>query len=144
MNPPLKPYPDPSSLLPHSGPMVLIDAIRAVGDDCNSISCETVLSNPAFFGDESGAPIPWGIEIIAQACAILISMRKRDSGITQGRLLKCKSFDFVTTHLPFRRSLVVSAQCKLEGSNGLWTFVGSISDASGFVFINGDMNILVQ
>lgn len=144
MNPPLKPYPTPSSLLPHSGPMVLINEIQAVGDDYDTISCQTVLSDPAFFGDESGAPIPWGIEIIAQACAILISMRKRDSGITQGRLLKCKSFDFHATHLPYHRSLVVSAQCKLEGSNGLWTFVGSISDSSGSVYINGDMNILVQ
>lgn len=144
MNPPPETYPDPSTLLPHSGPMVLIRKIQTIGSGCDSIACQTGFSDPAFFGSETGVPIPWGIEIIAQACAILISIRKRDSGITQGRLLKCKSFTFHTTHLPFHTSLMVSAQCKSEGSNGLWTFEGSIADASGLVFINGDMNILVQ
>lgn len=131
-----------AELLPHSAPMVLIDRIQDFGD--NDISCVSIFRNPDFFKSPTGVPITWGIEIIAQACAIFVSINMYGTGITQGRLLKCKYFDCNEAELPYNKPLIIEATRTVTGASGLWMFEGRIKPAEGRPYLEGEMSILVK
>ncbi len=130
-----------SELLPHSEPMVLIDAIENLSSE--TITCRACYKDTGFFRSKSGVPIPWAVEIIAQACALFVSIREYESGITQGRLLKCRQFRCNTAFLPYDHDFRIEAQLTLAGDSGLWLFKGAITDQKQQVMASGDLNLLV-
>ncbi len=83
------------------------------------------------------------VEIIAQACALFVSIRQYGTGITQGRLLKCRSFEFPNPTLPYDTTFTIEARLKLAGDSGLWMFEGSMMDENNRIWASGDMSILV-
>jgi len=131
-----------SELLPHSGPMVLIDRITHLSSE--SIICNARYENSGFFQCKFGVPVPWAVEIIAQACALFVSINQYGSGITQGRLLKCRQFHFRVPFLPYQTEFQVESNLTLAGDSGLWLFKGSISDDCQQVLAQGDLSILVK
>lgn len=130
------------SLLPHTPPLVLLKRISEL--EAESIRCETCFANDGFFQDPEGVPVAWAVEIVAQACAVMVAIQCYGSGITQGRLLKCRSFEFFASHLPFDVLLEVDAKLTMKGDSGLWFFSGTITDTVGTVFAKGEMTIQVQ
>lgn len=130
------------SLLPHTPPLVLIDRIVQLEQD--AITCEVNFPNDGFFRDSAGIPVAWSVEILAQACALFVSIQCYGTGITQGRLLKCRCFEFFTSHLPYESLLKVSTKLTMAGDSGLWFFTGDLRDANGTVFASGEMSIKVQ
>jgi len=131
-------------LLPHTPPMVLLDKVISLDTENQSVSCSAYYENDGFFNDAQGVPIPWTVEIIAQACALFVSVSMFGTGITEGRLLKCRSFRFHKSHLNYDRPYAVYAKLKLTGDSGLWIFDGQIADSQGDIWANGDMSILVK
>ncbi len=130
------------SLLPHTPPLVLLDRIVKLAAE--SIRCETRFVNDGFFQDAEGVPVAWAVEIVAQACAVMVAIQCYGSGITQGRLLKCRSFEFHAAHLPYDALLEVDARLTMKGDSGLWFFSGAITDPAGTQLAEGEMTIQVQ
>ena len=131
-------------LLPHNPPMVLLNKVLSLDAEKQSISCSACFGNDGFFGNSLGVPIPWTVEIIAQACALFVSVSLFGTGITEGRLLKCRSFRFQKSYLRYDQTYVVDAKLKLAGDSGLWIFDGQITDSHGEIWAIGDMSILVK
>jgi predicted hotdog family 3-hydroxylacyl-ACP dehydratase len=122
--------------------MILLDRILSLEND--DIRCACRYTDPGFFGCEDGVPICWALEIIAQACAAWVSIHARESGVTQGRLLKCRTFSLCQPHIPYNRNLIAQARRKLCGSSGIWIFEGSLNDEQGACYAHGELTLLVQ
>lgn len=125
--------------LPHKDPMILIDHVRSISP--SAIDCMSKPGTIGFYRCDRGIPIAWGIEIIAQACALFISFRAKGSGMTKGRLLKCRTFDFHQSHIPYGISFAVLARPIVQGSSGISIFEGSISGPDGIPYLTGELTL---
>jgi predicted hotdog family 3-hydroxylacyl-ACP dehydratase len=114
--------PDIRSLVPHAGPMVLLDRVVAVDEEslCAEleIKCDTLFCD----GKEVGAWI--GVEYMAQAIAAhagyLASLRGESAKI--GFLLGSRRYECNRPSFIVGEVLQVSVQRALQGENGLGAF----------------------
>jgi predicted hotdog family 3-hydroxylacyl-ACP dehydratase len=95
-------------LLPHGPPMLLLDAVDAVDDDCLVASVTIRPDSP--FARSEGVPAHIGIELMAQACGALAGFLSLEAGepVRVGFLMGARSASFRREWFAFGERLTVS------------------------------------
>jgi len=122
--------PDIRTLVPHGGPMCLLD--RVVASDADTLVAEVAIHGASLFYSQPMQGVgSWvGIEYMAQAVAAHAGwLAKRDGGtVRPGFLLGSRRY---STHSPlFANGQVLQVKVKMEmrGDNGLGAYECSIAD----------------
>jgi predicted hotdog family 3-hydroxylacyl-ACP dehydratase len=122
--------PDIRELVPHAGPMCLLDRVATA--DADSLAAEVAVHEESLFYSAAAQGVgSWvGVEYMAQAVAAHAGwLARRDGGqVKVGFLLGTRRF---STHSPlFARgqALRVSVKMEMRGDNGLGAYECSIAD----------------
>lgn len=118
-------------LLPHAGPMVLLDEVLAVGDETVR-AVATVRRDGLFAGPhEPGVPAWVGMECLAQAIAAWSGFHERARGqaVHPGFLVGARSFHSSVGTIPYGVVLTVEAERLLEDGEGIGVFDGRVTGA---------------
>lgn len=118
-------------LLPHAGPMVLLDRIVAIGDE-TVCAVVTVRRDGLFAGPhEAGVPAWLGMEYLAQVIAAWSGFHKRARGraVHPGFLAGAWAFHSSVGTLPYGVVLTVEAERLLEDGEGIGVFDGRVTGA---------------
>ncbi len=113
---------DIEHVVPHRGPMCLLDRVlECSGDD---ISAEVEIRADALFAGPEGVPAWVGIEYMAQAVAAWAGCRARAAGREPaiGFLLGSRRYEAFQPHFAIGRTLRVEAHREVLGDNGLGAF----------------------
>lgn len=125
--------PDLRDLLPHSGPMVLLDRLVAVDDE--SLCAEVrVRADSLFFLD--GAVGGWvGLEYMAQAIGAFAGYRARRRGepVRIGYLLGTRRYECKQPSFALGSRLEIYVKRVLQSEDGLAAFDCRINDENGLV-----------
>ena len=123
--------PDIRELLPHSGPMVLLDRVVAFADD--SLCAEVrVREDSLFYRD--GAVGAWvGLEYMAQAIGAYAGYRARLRGepVSIGYLLGTRHFQSTRPNFGLGSLLKISVKQVFQSAQGLAAFDCVIDDEYG-------------
>jgi len=111
-----------STLLPHAGNLILLDAVQHVDDDSLTASA-TVKPCPYSLPDGS-LPAWVGLELMAQAVGAWAGYQARQTGhaVQLGFLLGTRRYDHYTGHFPPGTTLTVTAQRSLVDASGMGVF----------------------
>ena len=109
-------------VVPHAGPMCLLDEIVSFGDNC--LLATLRIRTDALFFDGAGVPAWVGIEYMAQAVAALAGIRARQRGepVQIGFLVGSRRYHCNCSEFPLDSTLEISVEQLIEGSNGLNVF----------------------
>lgn len=122
-------YSEIRSLLPHAGPMVLLD--RVVSADAQALCAEVVISTDSlFYSEAEGGVGSWvGVEYMAQAIGAHAGLQAQLAGreIRIGFLLGARKYAARVDAFAAGSVLHVRAQHVLRGENGLSAFDCSIA-----------------
>lgn len=125
--------PDLRDLLPHSGPMVLLDRLVAADDE--SLCAEVrVRADSLFFVD--GAVGGWvGLEYMAQAIGAFAGYRARRRGepVRIGYLLGTRRYECKQPSFALGSRLEIYVKRVLQSEDGLAAFDCRINDENGLV-----------
>jgi predicted hotdog family 3-hydroxylacyl-ACP dehydratase len=118
------------ALLPHSGPMVLLDRVVAVDEE--SLSAEVTIKLGDMFCDSAGVGAWVGIEYMAQAIGAYAGYVARLCGapIRLGFLLGTRRYDCNRPRFSVGSVLRVSVKRTFQGENGLASFECEIEDVA--------------
>lgn len=113
---------DVESLVPHKGPMCLIDSVVDAGEDWIIARAEIRADN--MFVQDQGVPAWVGIEYMAQAVSALAGLRQRKnrSDVKLGFLLGTRKYSTERAFFEVGSVLQIKAQEVLLGENGLGAF----------------------
>ena len=108
-------HPPIASLVPHSGPSVLLDRVVERRDD--GILCRVEIRPGMLFVDHAGLPSIVSIELMAQAIAAYAGYLRRDSGdrIENAFLLSCRDLTLATPRFEVGDVLDVEATVAWNG-----------------------------
>jgi 3-oxoacyl-[acyl-carrier-protein] synthase-1 len=122
--------PPVADLLPHSGPMVLLDRLVSVDDD--DLCAEVAIRPDSMFCDGAAVGAWVGIEYMAQAIAAHAGWlaRRRGDPVKVGFLLGSRKYEAGVPAFGVGSVLHVHAHRALQGDNGLGAFECLI-DAGG-------------
>lgn len=120
--------PDIRTLLPHAGPMVLLDRVVSVDDE--NLCAEVTIKSGALFCDDIGVGAWVGIEYMAQAIGAYAGYRARQRGepIRLGFILGTRHYDSNRSIFAAGSVLRIAVKRVLEGENGLASFDCEIFD----------------
>jgi predicted hotdog family 3-hydroxylacyl-ACP dehydratase len=123
--------PDIRSLLPHSGPMVLLD--RVVAADEESLCAEVRIRQDSLFCNADGVGAWVGLEYMAQAIGAYAGYkaRLRDDPIRVGFLLGTRRYECRQPLFAVGSLLKVYAKRIFQSENGLASFECHIDDENG-------------
>ncbi|MCX7220047.1 MAG: 3-hydroxylacyl-ACP dehydratase [Burkholderiales bacterium] len=123
-------YPALRELVPHSGPMVLLDKVLLADEE--SLSAEVTIWASSMFCDGSGVAAWVGVEYMAQAIAAHAGFlaRQRGDAVKVGFLLGARRYQASTALFALGSVLVVRITRVLQGENGLAAFECSIHDSA--------------
>jgi predicted hotdog family 3-hydroxylacyl-ACP dehydratase len=125
--------PDIRDLMPHSGPMILLDRLVAADDE--SLCAEVrVRANSLFFVD--GAIGGWvGLEYMAQAIGAFAGYRSRLRGepVRIGYLLGTRHYECKQPSFALGSRLEIYVKRVLQSQDGLAAFDCRIDDDTGMV-----------
>lgn len=119
--------PPVAEVVPHSGAMLLLDALLHADEDRCTVRATV---RPAqLFTDAAGMPGWVGIEYMAQAIAAWAGMRDRRAGRLPGIgfLLGSRRYACDVPAFPVGSELTISVQAELTGDNGLGQFACSLA-----------------
>ncbi|WP_338765268.1 hotdog family protein [Massilia sp. METH4] len=122
-----------ADLLPHSGKMVLLDAVVSAGDD--DLCAEVTIRPDSMFSDGSAVGAWVGIEYMAQAIAAhagWLALRRGDP-VKVGFLLGSRKYEAKVPAFAAGSVLRVHAHRALQGENGLGAFECRIEQGGGTV-----------
>ncbi len=112
-------YPPIAELIPHAGPMMLLDRVINIGQD--SLSTEVTIRPEALFcdGEKVGAWV--GIEYMAQTIAALSgwSAYQLKQPVRIGFLLGTRQYVSHTPWFKVGQTLQIHAQREIDGNNGV-------------------------
>jgi len=122
--------PDVRSLLPHSGPMVLLDRVISVDEE--SLCAEVTIKRGDLFCDEDGVGAWVGIEYMAQTIGAYAGYRARLRGepIKLGFLLGTRRYDCDLPRFAVGSVLRISVRREVESEAGLASFRCEIVDTA--------------
>lgn len=122
--------PDVRELVPHAGPMVLLD--RVVSVDKDMLCAEVAIGPQTLFCDGQGVGSWVGIEYMAQAVAAFAGYEARQRGepVRVGFLLGSRRYECARPAFAMGSRLHVHVQRTLQGENGLGAFECRIEDAA--------------
>lgn len=132
--------PDIRTLVPHSGPMVLLD--RAVSADEESLCAEVRIRSDSLFCVD-GAVGAWiGLEYMAQAIGAYAgyAARLRGEPIKVGYLLGTRCYECRRPDFPVGTLLRIHVKRILQSENGLGSFECRIEDESGLL-ASGNLSV---
>ncbi|TWI66338.1 putative hotdog family 3-hydroxylacyl-ACP dehydratase [Pseudoduganella lurida] len=111
-----------SELLPHSGPMVLLDRLVSAGED--DLCAEVAIRADSMFCDGQSVGSWVGIEYMAQAIAAHAGWlaRQRGDGVKVGFLLGSRKYEAAVPAFTVGGVLRVFTHRALQGDNGLGAF----------------------
>ena len=123
--------PDIRSLVPHAGPMVLLDRVLAVNE--NSLCAEVLIRPDSLFCSADGVGAWVGIEYMAQAIAAHSghAARLRGEPVKVGFLLGSRRYECQRPSFAVGSLLRVEVRCLLFADNGLGSFACRIDDEAG-------------
>lgn len=119
------------TLLPHAGPMVLLDRVLMVGDE-NVRAVATVRRDGLFAAPAArGVPAWLGMEYLAQAIAAWSGFHERARGrpVSPGFLVGARKFRSSDGVLPYGVVLTLEAERLMEDGEGIGVFDGRVSGA---------------
>jgi predicted hotdog family 3-hydroxylacyl-ACP dehydratase len=122
--------PDVRELVPHAGPMVLLD--RVLGVDTDTLCAEVAIGPHTLFCNGQGVGAWVGIEYMAQAVAAFAGYEARQRGepVRVGFLLGSRRYECARPAFAIGSRLHVHVQRTLQGENGLGAFECRIEDES--------------
>ena len=125
--------PDIRSLLPHSGPMVLLD--RVISADEESLCAEVRIRQNSLFCNADGVGAWVGLEYMAQAIGAYAgyTAKLRDDPIRVGFLLGTRRYQSSQPLFAVGSLLKVYARRIFQSENGLASFECHIDDENGQV-----------
>jgi predicted hotdog family 3-hydroxylacyl-ACP dehydratase len=125
--------PDIRSLVPHAGPMVLLDRVLSV--DADSLCAEVTIRRDSLFCGVDGVGAWVGIEYMAQAIAAHSghAALMRGELVKVGFLLGSRRYECTRPIFPIGSVLRVEIRCQLFADNGLASFECRVDDESGMV-----------
>ena len=123
--------PDIRDLVPHSGPMVLLDRVLAA--DAETLCAEVTIRPGSVFCDGSGVGSWVGMEYMAQAVAAHAGYLalQRGEAVKVGFLLGTRRYECSRPAFAVGSVLHVHVRRALQGDNGLGAFECRIGDAAG-------------
>lgn len=132
--------PDIRILVPHSGPMVLLD--RAVSADKESLCAEVRIRSDSLFCVDGGVGAWVGIEYMAQAIGAYAGYvaRLRGQPVKLGYLLGTRCYECSRGVFPVGMLLRIYVKRILQSDNGLGSFECHIEDESGLI-ASGNLSV---
>ncbi|HSE86492.1 MAG TPA: hotdog family protein [Candidatus Binatia bacterium] len=123
--------PDIRSLVPHTGPMVLLD--RVISADEDSLCAEIRIRSDTLFGGPYGVGAWVGIEYMAQAIAAWAgyTAQLRGEPVKLGFLLGARRYECSRSIFVLGSVLRVHVQRLFQNDNGLGSFECRIDDIRG-------------
>jgi predicted hotdog family 3-hydroxylacyl-ACP dehydratase len=123
--------PDIRDLVPHAGPMVLLDRLRAI--DSESVCAEVRIREDSLFYRDGGIGAWVGLEYIAQAIAAYAGYHARLRGepVKMGFLLGTRVYESTRSKFGLGSLLRVYAKRTLQTADGLASFDCFLEDESG-------------
>lgn len=121
-------YPEIRELVPHSGPMILLDRVLAADEE--SLVAEVLIRSDSMFCDAQGVGVWVGVEYMAQAIAAHAGYLAglRGEAVKVGFLLGARRYETSTPLFAIDSVLQVQVRRVLQGENGLAAFECSILD----------------
>ncbi|MCA3013182.1 MAG: hypothetical protein INH41_12375 [Myxococcaceae bacterium] len=115
-------FPPISELVPHQGPMVLLDRVLAESRD--GLTAEAIVRAGRPFVRDAGWPALVGLELMAQTMAAWSGLRARRAGRAPrlGFLAGTRHFDCLVPFFPPDARLEVEIALEFDASNGLAVF----------------------
>ena len=125
--------PDIRSLLPHAGPMVLLDRVISVDED--SLLAEVCIRSDSLFCNGGGVGAWVGVEYMAQAIGAWAgyTAQLRGEPVKLGFLLGTRSYECRRPIFLLGSVLRVHVQRILQSENGLASFECTIDNEEGRV-----------
>lgn len=133
MNEPL-----PLDRIPHRPPMLWIRAAAKTIE--TRALCEAIL--PAECGDGGNAPVLLGLEILAQAGAVLLAANGPGPS-PEGRLLSVREAQWNVPVLPLEVPLQAEVELRQSSAMGLHQFSGRLLDSKSAVLMETEFSLLV-
>ena len=138
-------YPPIESLLPHTGPIVLLRRVLAHAE--RETVCEVVPTGDDLLADAAGRVPAWvGIEYMAQCVAAHSGMLARVRGVAPrpGFLVASRRIDLHAAELVPDRALWVRARHVWGEHEGMVSFDCTVSDAvTGAALVSGRLSCLL-
>jgi predicted hotdog family 3-hydroxylacyl-ACP dehydratase len=125
--------PDIRSLVPHAGPMVLLDRVISVDED--SLLAEVRIRSGSLFCSANGVDAWVGMEYMAQAIGAWAgyTAQLRGEPVKIGFLLGTRRYECSRPIFVLGSVLRVHVQCVFQNEDGLGSFECSIDDEEGRV-----------
>ncbi|MDP2271767.1 MAG: hotdog family protein [Archangium sp.] len=111
-----------SNLVPHRGPMLLID--RLLEDTPELVRVESIVKPDQLFLTPEGLPAWVGIELMAQTVASWAGLRalEKHEPVKLGFLLGTRRYECARPFFPVGSRLEIEAREEMVGENGLAVF----------------------
>lgn len=115
-------WPDIAELVPHAGPMLLLQRLLESGDDY--VVCEVRVRSDGLFDSDGCVPAWLGIEYMAQTIAAFsgVQARKDQEPAKLGFLLGSRRFETNVQDFACGDILRVTARRLVHGSSGMGAF----------------------
>ncbi|SFU77615.1 ApeP family dehydratase [Pseudoduganella namucuonensis] len=122
--------PDIRALLPHAGPMVLLDRVIEAADD--TLCAEVRIHQDSMFYADGGVGSWVGVEYMAQAVAAHAGYlaHRKGNAVKPGFLLGSRRYGTTRPLFALGALLRVRVRQQLRGENGLAAFECSVEDAA--------------
>ena len=136
--------PELQELLPHRGPMLLLDRVVSYQDDI--ITCaKTVDENSSFCEPGVGVPTWVAIEYLAQSAAVLGGIRawQNQRRAPQGMLLGSRKLESQWRAFPVGSELQIQCQQTFADPSGMTAYRGDIIVADECI-VTATFNIYLQ
>jgi predicted hotdog family 3-hydroxylacyl-ACP dehydratase len=126
-------FPPVRELIPHEGPMVLLDRVLAHDEDATTCSI-AIADQLAFREDDGSVPVWFGIEYMAQCIAVHAALVLRAEGQVEpprGFLVGARGVRFHVERFDPSQRLEATATRRWAGSRSLISFECALRDATG-------------
>ena len=139
-------FPPIRDLVPHAGPMVLLDEVVAHDEDATT--CAVAIAAQELFREPDGSVPVWiGIEYMAQCIAVHAGLVQRATGTREPRrgfLVGARGLRFHVDRFPAEQRLLATARRRRAGSTTLVSFECELRDADGSrLLAEGRLNCFV-
>lgn len=115
-------WPEIAELVPHAGPMLLLERMLECGDDY--VVCEVRVRSDGMFDSDGYVPAWLGIEYMAQTIAAFsgLQARRDQESVKLGFLLGSRRFETNVQEFACGEILRVTARRLVHGSSGMGAF----------------------
>lgn len=136
-------FPPLRELVPHAGPMVLLDEV--VAHDEQATTCAVAIAAQQLFREPDGSVPVWiGIEYMAQCIAVHAGLVQRAAGkleAQRGLLVGARGLRFHVDRFPSEQRLLATARRRWAGGTALVSFDCQLRDAAdGTLLAEGRLN----